>query len=69
METKQGERLSRMKKALKQAVGGSHFEWLENRQMMSSTLPLPAPVGSAKLTGALIGTAGSYLNQGSTIAK
>jgi N-acetylneuraminic acid mutarotase/fibronectin type 3 domain-containing protein len=50
------------------------FEKLEHRQMMSvalatSTAPLAAPSGSAKLTGATIGTAGSYNNLGNTIAK
>ncbi len=38
--------------------------------MMSSTItPNPAPAGSSKLTGTLIGTSGSYRNQGNTIAN
>jgi N-acetylneuraminic acid mutarotase len=47
----------------------SHFEPLEHRQMMSSTLPAASPSGSSKLTGVLIGTAGSYQNKGNTIAN
>ncbi len=37
--------------------------------MLSSTLPVAPPAGSAKLTGNLIGTAGSYQNKGNTIAN
>ena len=47
----------------------SHFEPLESRQMMSTTLPAAPPAGSSKLTGTLIGTSGSYQNKGNTIAN
>ena len=46
----------------------SHFEPLEHRQLLSAVLPAAAPAGSTKLTGALIGTAGSYQSKGNTIA-
>ena len=44
------------------------FERLEGRQLMSA-VPLAAPAGSAKLSGAILGTAGSYQNKGNTVAN
>jgi hypothetical protein len=44
------------------------FEPLERRQMMS-VVPVAPPAGSVKLTGTLVGTSGSYKNQGNTIAN
>ncbi len=46
------------------------FERLEDRRFYSvAAAPLPVPTGSAKLTGAAVGTAGSYKSQGNTIAN
>ncbi len=46
----------------------SAFEQLEGRELFTAT-PVAAPAGSAKLAGAVIGTAGSYQNKGNTTAN
>jgi N-acetylneuraminic acid mutarotase len=46
------------------------FEPLEKRHLMSTAAaPAAVPLGSSKLTGTIIGTSGSYQNQGNTIAN
>jgi N-acetylneuraminic acid mutarotase len=60
-------RQSLSRAVLRHAV--SHFEPLEQRAMLSSTVPVAPPAGSVKLAGNLIGTAGSYQNKGNTIAN
>ena len=44
------------------------LERLEERQLYAA-VPAAAPAGSAKLAGTVIGTAGSYRNQGNTVTN
>ena len=45
------------------------LEQLESRQLFAAATPLAVPAGSAKLTGTVLGTAGSYLNKGNTVTN
>ena len=56
-------------RSVQQSGRRSTFERLEGRQLFTAVAPLPAPAGSAKVTGTVLGTAGSYQNKGNTIAN